>query len=142
MARTERQVLEVVLQVPHLVPAEEFNRIDSATFTAPAYRAVHDAIVVAGGPPTAPDAGWAERVRANAPSPISGLVTELAVAPIPANDVGRYARDIVLGLRELQIGRAQANLHSRLQRADPDEQAALLTQLMSLEQQRRGLRED
>jgi DNA primase len=142
LARTERQVLEVVLQVPHLVPGEEFSRIDPATFTAPAYRAVHDAIVVAGGPPSAPDAGWAERVRASAPSPISGLVTELAVAPIPANDVARYARDIVLGLRELQIGRAQANLHSRLQRAEPDEQAALLSQLMSLEQQRRALRED
>ncbi|HEX5512170.1 MAG TPA: DNA primase [Actinomycetales bacterium] len=142
VARTERQVLEVVLQVPHLVPAQEFSRLDAATFTAPAYRAVHDAIVVAGGPPSAPDAGWAERVRAHAPSPISGLVTELAVAPIPANDVARYARGIVLGLRELQIGRAQANLHSRLQRAEPEEQAALQSQLMELEQQRRALRED
>jgi DNA primase len=125
-----------------MVPRDEFSRIDSATFTAPAYRAVHDAVVVAGGPPAAPDAGWAERVREHAPSPIAGLVTELAVTPIPANDVARYARDIVLGLRELQIGRAKANLHSRLQRAEPDEQAALLTQLMELEQQRRALREE
>jgi DNA primase len=150
VTRTERQVLEVVLQVPHLVPADQFAQLDSATFTAPAYRAVHDAVAGAGGLPSRPDAGWAERVREHAPSPVAGLVTELAVAPIPAPQtemgLARYARSIVSGLREVQIGRSKAELLGRLQRTDPVAESELFQQiqreLMALEQQRRALREE
>ena len=146
MSRTERQVLEVVLQVPHLVPASEFALLDSASFTAPAYRAVRDAMTSAGELPRKQDPGWAERVRRQAPSVLAGLVTELAVAPLPTSrtetGLARYASSIVLGLRDVQIGRAKAELHSRLQRADGSEQAALLAELTSLEQQRRALRQE
>ncbi|GAB2677142.1 DNA primase [Thalassiella azotivora] len=144
--RTERQVLEVVLQVPHLVPAGELSMLDAETFTAAAYRAVFDAVTVAGPPPSSPDPSWAERVREQTPTVLSGLITELAVAPLPATptDVGlaRYAASIVTALREVQIGRAKAALHSRLQRAQDADQAAILAELQALEQQRRALRQE
>ncbi|MFP5347508.1 MAG: DNA primase [Actinomycetes bacterium] len=144
VVRVERHVLEVVLQVPPLVPAEEFENLGREAFSAPAHRAVHDAVVAAGGLAASAEPGWAEHVRACAPSALAGFVTELAVTPLPApsseDGVARYAQSIVLSLREVQIGRATADLHSRLQRAEPSEQATLLGKLQALEQERRALR--
>ena len=150
VTRMERQVLEVVLQAPHLVPAEEFALLDSAAFTAPAYRVVHEAVVGTGTLPTAADGGWAERVRESAPEPLAPLVTELAVAPLPTSPgetgLARYARSIVRGMRDVQVGRAKAELLGRLQRtdsaADPEAYERIQVDLMELERQRRALRED
>src|SRR5690625_1662932 len=49
VARLERQVLEVVLQLPHLAVGAGFDDLAPDTFTVPAYRGVHDAIRAAGG---------------------------------------------------------------------------------------------
>ncbi|HWJ85412.1 MAG TPA: DNA primase, partial [Cellulomonas sp.] len=89
VAQTERTALEVVLQQPHLVPAE-FDELAADAFSAPAYRAVHEAIRAAGGLAVAQplSAGgdataWVGAVIEQAAAAVAPLVTELAVAPLP-----------------------------------------------------------
>jgi DNA primase len=81
----------------------------------PAHRAVHDAIRAAGGIAVAtavtPQA-WLEKVRGNAPGPVSDLVTELAVSPLPAQSdeaLGRYATGVVLHVAELELPAGSAS---------------------------------
>jgi DNA primase len=157
VAATERRALEAVLQMPDLVPPE-FDDLAPDAFTAPAYRAVHAAIRAAGGAAAArqrvaasgPGAtvGWVEAVREEAAGPVEGLITQLAVAPLPEDRADRlpgYARGLVMALVEMEITRHIADLRGRLQRmdaqADPDGYRALAAELFDHENRRRALRE-
>ena len=65
VARLERQVLEVVLQLPQHALGAGFDDLAPDTFTVPAYRGVHDAIRAAGG--TLAYGQEVERLRGAAP---------------------------------------------------------------------------
>jgi len=157
VARTERTALEVVLQHPHLVPAE-FDQLQADAFTAPAYRAVHEAIRAAGGLQGAREAlastgsgnaaAWVARVQEEAAGPVSGLVTELAVAPLPEDRptaLADYVRGVVLALVEIGFTRHIADLRGRLQRMDgaqdPEAYQAAFAELVAVEARRRTLRD-
>jgi DNA primase len=157
VAATERRALEAVLQLPDLIPPE-FDDLDPDAFTAPAYRAVHAAVraagggaaarrLVAGGGPTATVA-WVEAVREEAAGPVEGLITQLAVAPLPEDRPDRlpsYARGLVMALVEMEITRRIADLRGKLQRmdarVDPEGYRTLAAQLFDEENRRRALRE-
>jgi DNA primase len=157
VAATERRALEAVLQLPDLIPPE-FDDLEPDAFTAPAYRAVHAAVraaggaagarqLVAGGGPTATVA-WVEAVREEAAGPVEGLITQLAVAPLPEDRADRlpsYARGLVMALVEMEITRRIADLRGKLQRmdarADPEGYRTLAAQLFDEENRRRALRE-
>ena len=157
MARTERTVLEVVLQHPQLVPGE-FDHLQADAFTAPAYRAVHEAIRAAGGLSGAREAlagsgsgnaaAWVARVQEEAAAPVAGLVTELAVAPLPEDRptaLADYVRGVVLALVEIGFTRHIADLRGQLQRMDgaqdPQGYQAAFAELVAVEARRRTLRE-
>ncbi|MBD8058478.1 DNA primase [Cellulomonas sp. JH27-2] len=154
VAQTERTALEVVLQLPQLVPAE-FDDLAGDAFSAPAYRAVHEAVRAAGGLAVArplADGGdataWVGTVIEEAASPVQALVTELAVAPIPedrASALPEYVRGVVIRLVELGFTRHIAELRGRLQRmdatADPGAYNAAFAELVAVEGRRRLLRE-
>ncbi|MEV7972186.1 DNA primase [Cellulomonas sp. NPDC089187] len=154
VATTERRALEVVLQLPELVPVE-FDHLEPETFSAPAYRAVHTAIRAAGGAAQAKvlagqhgPAAWVEAVREQAAGPVHSLITRLAVEPIPEDrpdKLPEYARGLVMALVELALTRHIADLRGRLQRmdavAEPDAQRELFQQLLAAEDRRRMLRE-
>jgi DNA primase len=157
VARTERTALEVVLQLPAMVPVE-FDDLGADAFSAPAYRAVHEAVRAAGGLQGAREelaaggeqggATWVARVREEAARPVAGLVTELAVAPLPedrAEVLPDYVRGVVLAILEIGFTRRIADLRGRLQRmdgaTDPAGYQALFTELIALENRRRTLRE-
>ncbi|WP_263118939.1 DNA primase [Cellulomonas fimi] len=154
VATTERRALEVVLQLPDLVPIE-FDQLEPDTFGAPAYRAVHTAVRAAGGATQAKAlagahgaAAWVEAVREQAAGPVHSLITRLAVEPIPEDRPDRlpgYARGLVMALVELALTRHIADLRGRLQRmdaaAEPAAQRELFQQLLAAEDQRRSLRE-
>jgi len=157
VARTERTVLEVVLQHPALVPAE-FDDLAADAFSAPAYRAVHEAVRAAGGLQGAREtlaaagergsAAWVERVQEEAAGPVSSLVTELAVAPLPEDRpavLPDYVRGVVLAVLEIGFTRHIAELRGRLQRMDaaddPASYQSLFSELIALENRRRTLRE-
>jgi DNA primase len=154
---TERRALEAVLQLPELVPVE-FDDLDGDSFTAPAYRAVHAAVRAAGGAAAAralvasgaPGASlsWVEQVREQAAAPVEGLITRLAVAPLPEDrpDVlPTYVRGLVMALVEMGMTRQIADLKGRLQRmdptGDPEGYRAVVGELMAQESRKRALRE-
>lgn len=153
VAQVERTALEVVLQHPTLVPAE-FDDLAADACTAPAYRAAHEAVRAAGGIATAlevvaagGESAWVGAVVEAAAEPVRALLTELSVAPLPEDRpdaLPAYVRGVVMRLVDVGLTRRVADVRGRLQRlgadAGPDEQRALLTELLDLEAQRRTLR--
>ena len=142
----ERDTLKLVVQHPTLV-GRLANPVDESDFTHGAYRAVWRCISESGGAPSA-GADWAVRLReATADDRVKGLVTALAVEPIPSpkQPTEQYVRQHVARLRELTALRRIAELKSRLQRTNPIEEAAdynrMFGELVALEQHRRELRE-
>ena len=163
VARLEREVLEVVLQLPQHALGAGFDDLAPDTFTVPAYRGVHDAIraaggtraygerveqlAAAGGGDAARQAAgwWAEEVRENAAGPVAGVLTELAVAPLPEDRpdaLGGYAQGVLTALMRMGLTREIADVKGRLQRTDPGDPAYAGTfgELMTLENRRRALR--
>ena len=152
VARLERNVLEAVLQHPATVDAPAFDALGADAFSVPALRAVHEAIRAAGGlAAVAADggaAGWVERVRDEASGTVAGLVTELAVTPLPEDRpdaIEDYVRGVVEALVDLGLTRQIADARGRLQRmdavADAEAYGAAFADLVALEGQRRALRE-
>lgn len=159
VARLEGEVLEVVLQLPHYVPAE-FDELGADAFTVPAFRVVHDAIRASGGVRALAGAdggsvdvrsvaSWLENVVEAAPPEVGGLLTELAVAPLPQDQqdgLASYAVGMVNRIIGLGLTRSIADVRGRLERMDPgasgDEYNALFSELIKLEERRRSLREE
>jgi DNA primase len=151
IARLERQVLEVAIQLPGEAARGRFDDLPEDAFTVPAHRAVHDAIRAAGGTASLGDvesrpARWADAVRDAAAEAVGGLVTELAVTPLPEDRptaIGAYAHGILAAFHEMGLTRQIARERGRLERTDPADPAYrnLFEGLVALEERRRGLRE-
>ncbi|RNL86114.1 DNA primase [Halostreptopolyspora alba] len=145
--RRERQALKLALQYPHL--AGEFDLIDTEAFTVPQHRAVREVIRGLGGVAAADDPGqWAVRLREAAPTEAqSAFVTQLAVEELEiyGEPDEHYAREILATLRSHSINRQVSNLKSRLGRLDPsadaEEYQRVFAELMTVEQQRRRMRD-
>src|SRR6478735_7334701 len=144
----ERETLKLVLQQPAIV-GPRFDGIDRASFSAPAYALVADAVAAAGGVGAGiVGEAWVTAVLEAAPDDgLRGVITELAVEPLLAEseqDV-RYSESIVTKLEELLVTRKIVELKSRLQRTNPVEQAddhnRMFGELLALEAYRRALRE-
>ncbi|RYE76385.1 MAG: DNA primase, partial [Myxococcales bacterium] len=142
----ERESLKLVVQLPQLV-GRLANDVDENDFTHGAYRAVWRCIDACGGASTA-GSDWATRLRAaTEDTRVQGLVTALAVEPIPSvkTPTEQYVRQHVSRLRELTALRRIAEVKSKLQRTNPIEEAAdynrMFGELVALEQHRRDLRE-
>ncbi|MFE9233536.1 DNA primase [Cellulosimicrobium funkei] len=150
VARRERLALAAVLQYPQHVPPM-FDDLGEDAFAVPAWRAVHAAIRAAGGVREGRSLGaghWVEAVVEQAAEPVRGLVTELAVAPLPEDResvVGGYVAGVVRGLVDLGLTRRVADAKSRLQRLDPSVDLAAYQEafaaLLAVEAERRTLRE-
>ena len=153
VGQVERTTLEVLLQAPSLVPLDA-DDLGADAFAAPAYRAVHEAVMAAGGPAEGrrlvAEGGnataWVGRVLEEAAEPVRPLVTELAVAPLPEDRpdaLGDYVRGVVRRLLEIGLTRRIAEVRGRLQRMPEDDAAygATFAELVGLEGRRRTLRE-
>lgn len=164
VVRLERQVLEAVLQLPEHALHAGFDHLGADTFAVPAHRAVHDAIRAAGGVAAygalveslqtqgaGAQAGmraatqWAEAVRESA-GPVAGLITELAVAPLPEDRpeaVGQWARGVLVALIRLGLNRQIGEIKARLQRTEPEDPGyqQIFADLLELEQRRRALQD-
>ncbi len=142
----ERQALEVLLQHPARLTAEQWEEALTVRFTAAAHQVVHDAIRIAVARVSDP-ARLVAAVREEVPEPIRSLVSEMAVMNLPATDeehLDRYCQEILNRLVELKIQHEKANLMGRLQRMDPadqpEEYRRINAELMDLEKRRRALR--
>jgi DNA primase len=148
IAAVERQALECLLQVPRLVPPVDADDLSGTTFQVPAYRAVHDAIRAAGGMAVATgmtESAWVTLVQDFAPDAVVPMITELAVAPLPADredEVAKYAASVVLKVAETALVHRIGDLRSRVQRMGADEDAsAVFAELIAAENDRRLLRD-
>ena len=145
-------MLEAVLQHPGKVDAAVFDALEPEAFSVPALGAVHEAIRAAGGVGAVAELGgdlpWLERVREEAAGPVEGLVTELAVTPLPEDRpdaIEDYVRGVVGGLVDLGLTRQIADARGRLQRMDPEKDAdayrVAFAELVAIEGRRRALRD-
>jgi DNA primase len=142
----ERQLLQVLLQFPGDVPADQVTALDGAAFTAPAHRLLFDAVRASGGPAAA-GADWATVVSEAVPESMSGLVHQVLVAPLPVHrpeQVRALAEGLVRDARKRELLRAKSELYSRLQRAeaarDLDAITEVNTRLMELQRVEHELR--
>ena len=143
----EREMVKLVLQQPDLV-ASGYAQVLAVAFTEPAYLAVHEAVLRAGGPEeTGGGAAWVTAVADQAPpGPVRSLVTELAVEP-PSHRSdepdGRYAGSIVARMAERAAAVEERRLQSALRRAeaehDRDRAMSLQTDLVKMAAYRRAL---
>ncbi|AZQ71447.1 DNA primase [Streptomyces luteoverticillatus] len=144
-ALTERELLKLALQHPHLV-APAFDAYGEDEFTAAPYVLVRRAVEAAGGV-THADAGYLTKVRDAAPDDtVRALVTELAVEAIRAKTVDEgYAGVQLVQVRlravERRIKDVQAGLVRLGDRPDPEHLAAVQNELWVLEQYGRALKD-
>ena len=148
----ERQLLQAVLQFPSAVDQGLYDSIEPASFSAPAHRAVHDAVAAAGGLQAAPaTAVWADKVAEAAAATVRTLVSELAVAPVPARvdpatgmPDARYVNELLIRVREVSLTRRIGDAMSALRRMDSGDPAAaraLAVELQTLQRELATLRE-
>ena len=143
----DRELLKVVLQQPQAVSAD-FDDVAPEAFAHPAYVAVARAVSATGGVARAVTlgSGWVDGVSSMATDDaVRALVTELAVEPVRTDDTvdDRYAREQLARVKGRQVDAVVVDLRSKLQRLDPssEEYSAVFGELVSLEQQRRQLRD-
>jgi DNA primase len=148
----ERQLLQAVLQFPSMVDPAGFESIAPGSFSAPAHRGVHDAIQAAGGIGAASggDSRWADRVSEAAALTVRPLVSELAVAPVPARvdpltglPERRYIDELLVRIQEVALTRQIGDAISAMRRVPPDDSAAgreLGIQLQILQRELANLR--
>jgi DNA primase len=128
----ERQLLQAALQFPSLLDPVGFESIAPDSFSAPAHRAVRDAIRAAGGIEGAGEPGrWADRVSEAAALTVRPLVSELAVAPVPARfdkltglPERRYVDGLLIRIQEVALTRKIGDAISAMRRVPPDDTAA------------------
>jgi DNA primase len=144
----EREALKVALQRPALA-GPLFDDLDPAAFASPTHRAIAQSIAASGGVATQSGGpGWVQTVLGSVPTEATaGVVRELAVAPIAADDesLPRYVVSSLARLHGIWVSRRLVSVKATLQRTDPEADAAaynkLFGELMSLESMRRDLRE-
>jgi DNA primase len=147
VTRLERDTLMAVLQHPRRLSDERFQQVMAAGFTNASLSTVRDGIVA-----TRDSLGsmeWITRIGEEVPQAFTTLVTELAMASIPAGNkdeqIDLYVRSLSASLVERDLLRRKAELLGALQRTDgrtePDRFRSLNEQLVSIENQKRELRE-
>ncbi|ROZ63354.1 DNA primase [Kocuria soli] len=150
MLRAEREALEVVVQVPHLLGEAAWDQFTAVECAHPVHTAVHDAVTAvysgAGGGEVRQGRAWVEALSAAVPEPLRGYVAGLSMRALPASNdaqLERYAAGVVSHLYDRQIHRRQADLRAELERTDsrtqPEQYQAVSRQLLDLELQRRKL---
>jgi DNA primase len=144
----EREVLKIALQAPALA-GPVFDAISVEAYMNPVYAAVRTAIGNAGGV-TGQITGpvWIEQASGKCAEDLTkSVLTELAVERLrcAGEPTTRYVQEHLARLQELTVDRKIAEVKSTLQRINPVERPAdhtrLFGELIALEQQRRGLRE-
>lgn len=152
LLRTEKEALEVVVQVPHLLTPTAWSQFTQAECAHPVHSAVHRAVaqVIAGlgaDQPVTPGREWIEALRTALPPELHGYLAGLSMRSLPASSetqLEAYAVGVVAHLFDRQINRRQADLRAELQRTssaqEPGRFREISQQLIDLEAQRRAMR--
>lgn len=142
----ERETLKLALQYP-LLAGDYFDGLAEECFTNSAYRALHAAIVDAGGAANGGAQGmeWLPSIAEHLDLLGRSLLSELAVEPVNVDepDLEKYIDSVLSRLQEVRVGHQIAQLKGQLQRMRPsdDEETynTIFADLLALEQARREL---
>ncbi|HKJ11602.1 MAG TPA: DNA primase [Ornithinimicrobium sp.] len=148
----ERQLLQVALQYPHCLVAEDVDALPVHGFRAPAHQSIWHAVRQAGGIAAAEQmsaAGWTSAVAGQTPPLVAPMVAELVVAGLPVTlEPGsgepplRYVDSLVDRVVDASLGQRIDAALSALQRSASDQEAtrALSEELTMLHRERARLR--
>jgi DNA primase len=141
--RRERQLLEVLLQVPNAFDENSLRRIAAAGLTDSRLQQIAQAATRLFG--ERDQTNWANLLMTSLPDEYSELIRELAMAEMPVNDpadLERYAQGVVRGGQIQALAREKTDLLAALRRMDPsntEQSNAIQKQLVLLDQERRAL---
>ncbi|KGN38376.1 DNA primase [Knoellia aerolata] len=155
IVRTERQLLQALLQYPTRFNTETIDALPTVAFTAPAHAAIFDGVrAVASRASQLSTAGWTSAVAEAGALAVRGLLAELSVAPLPTKvdpSTGlppqRYLDSLVIGVHDAGLSRQIADETAairRLQNSPEPDQEALRERsrkLIELEMNRTRLRD-
>ena len=144
ITRFERQVLEVLVQVPASFTGEQAIRIVRDGFSAPAHNAVLEAV---GSSLAAKDTStWLNTIASATPSSLHSLLRQIAAQTLPAADEAaliRYGQGVISRALVNALAHSKAELLAALRRTDGVVDAAtsvsIQAQLVELEAERRRL---
>ncbi|MBB2985043.1 DNA primase [Terracoccus luteus] len=124
VTQAERQLLQVMLQFPTVLAAPTWDLLTPEAFAAPAHRAIFEGVVAARADDTRA-AAWVGAVSAAAPAVVTGLVSELAVAPLPTRmdaltglPSSRYVTELFDRVRTVALRRRVDDALSEMRRLD------------------------
>ncbi|KJK08711.1 DNA primase [Terrabacter sp. AAH1] len=128
----ERQLLQVLLQFPTVFKPGAIDLLTPDAFSAPAHRAVFDGVRIAHHAGDMANArAWMSAVTEAAPSPVGGLVSELAVDTLPTRmdpntglPTSRYVDELFDRVRTIALTRRIADAMSEMRRLDHAETPA------------------
>ena len=149
VVHAERQLLQVLLQFPTVFAPGAIDLLTPEAFSAPAHRAVFDGIRIAHHSGDKGNArAWTSAVTEAAPSPVAGLVSELAVDTLPTRmdastglPTSRYVDELFDRVRTIALTRQIADSMSEMRRLDhaetpsPERTRELGIQLQTLQRE-------
>ena len=146
MIRVERQVLEVLVQVPESYSESALKRILDFGFVHPAHNVLVKPLAEMGYG-TEHDHGWVQQFKAKLSEKLQQIVDEIATATLPAaNDaeLARYAQGVITGALDRTLTFEKNNLLAEMRTMDPEANRARFAEiqqrLVSLEADRRAIR--
>lgn len=142
MLLLERQILEVLVQVPSAFNQGQLQRIAKAGMRASAHQALLQVLPQA---LTVDAPNWLSRIQQSIPSALEHLLREVAAKPLPAataEHVSAYAKGVVAGALDRAIASQRAELLAELKRTEAatDRFDQIQLELVQLEAERRALR--
>lgn len=146
MIKVERQVLEVLVQVPESYSESALNRILEFGFVHPAHNALVPALREMGYLDTH-DHSWLIRFQSLLDQNLQPIVDEIASASLPAAtdaELARYAQGVVTGALDRTLTFEKNDLLAEMRAIDPQANrerfAEIQQRLVSLENDRRAIR--
>jgi DNA primase len=144
ISRFERQVLEVLVQIPEAFQTEQVIRIIRDGFSAPAHNAILEAI---GNSLSALGSEeWMNSIARSCAPELQSMLRSVAAQALPAkskDELIRYGQGVIARALINALAHEKANLMSMLRRADVAEDPQLSAQiqqdLVKLEAERRKL---
>lgn len=144
--RFERQVLEVLLQVPYAYVKDDLIRITQSGFSAPAHIAIANAVEASIN--WHGKAEFLPTIAGATPAELQGVLLEIAGQTLPANtyeELIRYGQGVISRAIAATLAREKNELLAALRRTDhassPDEYKEIQRKLVTLETERRNLQQ-
>jgi DNA primase len=144
ISRFERQVLEVLVQIPESFQADQLIRIIRDGFSAPAHNAILEAI--GNSLSSLGSDEWMNSIARSLEPELQSMLRSVAAQALPAKnkeELIRYGQGVIARALINALAHEKANLLSMLRRADvaddPQQSAQIQQDLVKLEAERRKL---